>query len=64
MFSWLFKKDNKKRVKRAKTYVYKHCKLSCETCNAMFCYSCHSNIANPCPRCGKTNLMEKESLSL
>ncbi|WP_199919674.1 hypothetical protein [Aliarcobacter skirrowii] len=50
MFSWLFKKDNKKRVKRAKTYVCKHCKLSCETCNAMFCYSCHSNIANPCPR--------------
>lgn len=48
----------KQKAKREKTYVCKHCKLSCETCTTMFCYACHSNIGNPCPRCGKTNEME------
>lgn len=55
MFGWFIKK--KQKVKREKTYVCKHCKLTCETCTTMFCYACHSNIANPCPRCGKTNQM-------
>ena len=30
MFNWLFTKKEKR--KREKTYVCKHCKLTCETC--------------------------------
>ena len=58
MFGWLF--GNRQKFKREKTFVCKHCKLSCENCTTMFCWSCHSNPGNPCPRCGKTNLMKKE----
>ncbi len=60
MFDWLFKRKEKKKFVRARTFVCKHCKLSCETCTTMFCYSCYSNKGNPCPRCGKTNLADKE----
>ncbi|MCT7467941.1 hypothetical protein [Aliarcobacter cryaerophilus] len=44
MFNWLFRKKEKR--KREKTYVCKHCKLTCETCTTMFCYSRlpHNNI--------------------
>ncbi len=68
MFNWLFKslkiKKRKRKTTRARTFVCKHCKLTCETCTTMFCYSCYSNPGNPCPRCGKTNLMEKEQESV
>ena len=58
MFNWLFKK-NEQKVKREKTFVCKHCKYTCQGCDIRYCYSCYSNLANPCPKCGKTNLQEK-----
>lgn len=60
MFGWLFKKKEKRKVNRPKTYVCKHCKLTCDGCDTIFCWACHSNPGNPCPKCGKTNLQEKE----
>ena len=59
MFGWIFKNKEKEKVQRARTYVCKHCKYTCEGCDTMFCYSCYSNPGNPCPKCGKTNLQEK-----
>ncbi|NCB13475.1 MAG: hypothetical protein EOM78_17805 [Erysipelotrichia bacterium] len=59
MFNWLFKKKNEQKVKREKTFVCKHCKYTCQGCDTRYCYSCYSNLANPCPKCGKTNLQEK-----
>ena len=59
MFGFIFGKKEKK-FKREKTFVCKHCKYTCEGCNTRFCYACHSNSGNPCPKCGKTNLQEKE----
>ncbi|HJE02394.1 hypothetical protein AAX26_01464 [Aliarcobacter thereius] len=60
MFDFIIKifSKNKQKIKREKTFVCKHCKLTCNNCTSMFCYSCHSNINNPCPKCGKTNQME------
>ena len=58
MFNWLFKK-NEQKVKREKTFVCKHCKYTCQGCDTRYCYSCYSNLAIPCPKCGKTNLQEK-----
>ena len=58
MFNWLFKK-NEQKVKREKTFVCKHCKYTCQGCDTRYCYSCYSNLANHCPKCGKTNLQEK-----
>ena len=58
MFNWLFKK-NEQKVKREKTFVCKHCKYTCQGCDTRYCYSCYSNLANPCPKFGKTNLQEK-----
>ena len=63
MFGWLFKKKEKKKIKRARTFVCKHCKYTCEGCDTRFGYSCYSNPGNPCPKCGKTNLQEKENNS-
>jgi len=61
MIVWLFKKKEKKKLSRHKTFVCKHCKLSCEGCDTTFCWSCYSSPGYPCPRCGKTNLQEKEN---
>jgi len=61
MFRWLFNKKKNKKIKRTNTFVCKHCKYSCETCDTKFCYSCYSDKGNPCPKCGKTNLQEKEN---
>ncbi len=58
MIRYILKKK-KTEVKREKTFVCKHCKHTCENCDSRFCYSCHSNIGNPCPNCGKSNLQEK-----
>ena len=63
MFEWISKRDKKKFI-REKTFVCKHCKYTCEGCTTRFCYACHANQGNPCPRCGKTNLQEKESKGL
>lgn len=65
MFNWLFGvlKRKKRKIIRARTFVCKHCKLTCETCTTRFCWACYTNPGNPCPRCGKTNLMEKEQES-
>ncbi|AXH15360.1 hypothetical protein [Malaciobacter mytili] len=60
MFSWIFKKK-KRKIKRERVFVCKHCKHTCENCDARFCYACYSNIGNPCPNCGKSNLQEKEN---
>ena len=53
MFDFIIKifSKNKQKIKREKTFVCKHCKLTCNNCTSMFCYSCHSNINNPCPKC-------------
>lgn len=59
MFNCFFKSNTKKFV-REKTFVCKHCKYTCEGCDTRYCYACHSNPGNPCPRCGKTNIQEKE----
>jgi hypothetical protein len=58
MFNWIFKKNSKKIV-RENTFVCKHCKYTCEGCNTRFCYACYSNMGNPCPKCGNTNLNAK-----
>ncbi len=58
MFGFIFGK--KEKFKREKTFVCKHCKYTCDGCDTRFCYACHANPGNPCPRCGKTNLQEKE----
>lgn len=54
MFGFIF-------AKKEKNFVCKHYKYTCEGCNTRFCYACHANPDNLCPRCGKTNLQKKES---
>ena len=55
MFWNLFKKKEYKKMKLPK-YVCKHCKLTCNTCDTIFCWTCYMNDANPCPNCGKRNI--------
>ena len=61
MFAWIFKNKDKSKVARPRTFVCKYSKYPCEGCDTRFCYPCYSNPGNPCPKCGKTNLQEKES---
>ncbi len=55
MFFNLFKKKKYIKMKLPK-YVCKHCKYTCKNCDMLFCFSCHMNEANPCPKCGKRNI--------
>lgn len=60
MFNW-FKIKEFKKNSQIKTFVCKHCKLTCKDCPYQYCYSCYDNLKNPCPRCKKTNELDVKS---
>ena len=60
MFFNLFKKKVWKDEKRP-IYVCKHCKLTCKSCDARYCFTCHMNESNPCPNCEKRNIDYKKT---
>ena len=60
MFFGLFKKKEWKKVKKL-TFVCKHCKFTCKSCDEIYCFTCYMNDSNPCPKCGKTNSEYKKS---